>query len=36
MGREAAMSGKQTMWDELRFSSQRLDPKLNLSQFDLK
>ncbi len=36
MGREAAMSGKQTMWDDLRFSSQRLDPKLNLSQFDPK
>ena len=34
MGREAAMSGKQVHWDELRFSSQRLDPKLNLSQFD--
>lgn len=36
MGREAAMSGSQIMWDDLRFSSQRLDPKLNLSQFDLK
>ena len=35
MGREAAMSGNQIMWDDLRFSSQRLDPKLNLSQFDL-
>lgn len=34
MGREAAMTGKQIHWDELRFSSQRLDPKLNLSQFD--
>jgi predicted dehydrogenase len=34
MGREAAMSEKQVMWDDLRFSSQRLDPKLNLSQFD--
>ncbi len=34
MGREAAMSGQQVMWDDLRFSSQRLDPKLNLSQFD--
>ncbi len=34
MGREAAMSGKQIKWDDLRFSSQRLDPKLNLSQFD--
>jgi len=36
MGREAAMSGTQLMWDDLRFSSQRLDPKLNLGQFDLK
>ena len=34
IGREAAMSGNQVMWDDLRFSSQRLDPKLNLSQFD--
>lgn len=34
MGREAAMSGEKIMWDNLRFSSQRLDPKLNLSQFD--
>jgi predicted dehydrogenase len=34
MGREAAMSGQQVMWDDLRFSSQRLDPRLNLSQFD--
>jgi len=33
MGREAAMSGSQLMWDDLRFSSQRLDPKLNLDQF---
>lgn len=35
MGREAAMSGEKLMWDNLRFSSLRLDPKLNLSQFDL-
>ena len=34
MGREAAMSGEKTMWDNLRQSSQRLDPKLKLSQFD--
>ena len=34
MGREAAMSGEKVMWDNLRQSSQRLDPKLNLSQFD--
>ena len=36
IGREAAMSGNLIMWDDLRFSSQRLDPKLNLSQFDPK
>ena len=34
MGREAAMSGDKVMWDNLRQSSLRLDPKLNLSQFD--
>ena len=34
MGREAAMSGEKVMWDNLRLSSQRLDPKLNLGQFD--
>jgi len=34
MGREAAMSGEKVMWDNLRLSSHRLDPKLNLSQFD--
>ncbi len=34
LGREAAMSGEKTRWDNLRFSSQSLDPKLNLSQFD--
>ncbi len=34
MGREAAMSGEKVMWDNLRQSSLRLDPKLNLSQFD--
>ena len=34
MGREAAMSGEKTRWDNLRFASQSLDPKLNLSQFD--
>lgn len=34
MGREAAMSGEKVMWDNLRFSSLRLDPKLNMSQFD--
>jgi hypothetical protein len=34
MGREAAMSGEKVYWDHLRQSAQRLDPKLNLSQFD--
>lgn len=34
MGREAAMSGEKVMWDHLRLSSHRLDPVLNLSQFD--
>jgi predicted dehydrogenase len=34
MGREAAMSGEKVRWDNLRQSSLRLDPKLNLSQFD--
>ena len=34
MGREAAMSGEKVRWDHLRQSSHRLDPKLNLSQFD--
>lgn len=34
MGREAAMSEEKIMWDKLRQSSQRLDPRLNLSQFD--
>jgi predicted dehydrogenase len=36
MGREAAMSGEKVMWDNLRHSSLRLDPNLNLSQFDPK
>jgi len=34
MGREAAMSGEKVMWDNLRQSSHRLDPGLNLRQFD--
>jgi len=34
MGREAAMSGEKVLWDNLRQSSHRLDPGLNLSQFD--
>ncbi|MEI6048712.1 MAG: Gfo/Idh/MocA family oxidoreductase [Bacteroidota bacterium] len=34
MGREAAISGERVGWDELRNSNARLDPMLNLSQFD--
>jgi myo-inositol 2-dehydrogenase / D-chiro-inositol 1-dehydrogenase len=34
LGREAAISGERLGWDELRNSNARLDPMLNLSQFD--
>lgn len=34
LGREAAISGERIGWDELRNSNSRLDPMLNLSQFD--
>jgi predicted dehydrogenase len=34
LGREAAAAGKEMGWDEMLESSQQLDPKLNLSQFD--
>lgn len=34
LGREAAISGERIGWDELRNSNLRLDPMLNLSQFD--
>jgi myo-inositol 2-dehydrogenase / D-chiro-inositol 1-dehydrogenase len=34
LGREAAMSKKQISWNEMLNSNQRLDPKLNLTQFD--
>jgi myo-inositol 2-dehydrogenase / D-chiro-inositol 1-dehydrogenase len=34
LGREAAISGERLGWDELRNSGMRLDPMLNLSQFD--
>ena len=34
LGREAAMTGKAVTWDKLRASNAKLDPKLNLSQFD--
>ena len=35
LGREAAISGERIGWDELRNSGARLDPMLNLEQFDL-
>lgn len=34
LGREAAISGERLGWDELRNSNARLDPMLNLAQFD--
>lgn len=34
LGREAAISGDSLGWDELRNSNLRLDPMLNLAQFD--
>lgn len=34
LGRESAMTGKAMTWDQLRGMNQKLDPKLNLSQFD--
>jgi predicted dehydrogenase len=34
LGREAAISGDIIGWDELRNSNMRLDPMLNLAQFD--
>lgn len=34
LGREAAISGERLGWDELRNSDGRLDPMLNLEQFD--
>jgi predicted dehydrogenase len=34
LGREAAISGERVGWDQLRNSNARLDPMLNLSQFD--
>lgn len=36
LGRESAIQKKQMTWDELASSNQRLDPKLNLTQFDKK
>lgn len=34
LGRESALQKKEMKWDELVAANQRLDPKLNLSQFD--
>ena len=34
LGREAAISGEKICWDELRNSNAKLDPMLNLAQFD--
>jgi myo-inositol 2-dehydrogenase / D-chiro-inositol 1-dehydrogenase len=36
LGRESALAQKGMTWDEVRASNQRLDPKLNLAQFDKK
>lgn len=34
LGRDAATTQREMTWDEVYFSGQRLDPKLNLAQFD--
>jgi myo-inositol 2-dehydrogenase / D-chiro-inositol 1-dehydrogenase len=34
LGRESALQKKEMTWDELIASNQKLDPKLNLTQFD--
>ncbi|HEY4155263.1 MAG TPA: gfo/Idh/MocA family oxidoreductase, partial [Puia sp.] len=34
LGREAALTGKETNWNEIFQSNQKSDPKLTLSQFD--
>lgn len=36
LGREAALAGKKMTWNEVLASNSKLDPKLNLSQFDKK
>ena len=36
LGREAAIAGEKMGWDELKNSNARLDPMLNLTQFDNK
>jgi hypothetical protein len=34
LGREAAVARKEMTWNEIISSNERLDPKLNLAQFD--
>ena len=34
LGREAAIAKREMTWEEVYFSNEKLDPKLNLSQFD--
>jgi myo-inositol 2-dehydrogenase/D-chiro-inositol 1-dehydrogenase len=34
LGRESATARKEMTWDEIYFSNEKLDPKLNLSQFE--
>ena len=34
LGRNAARAGKKTSWDEIIQANERIDPKLNLGQFD--
>ena len=34
LGREAATARREMTWDEIVFSNEKLDPKLNLAQFD--
>lgn len=34
LGRNSATARKEMTWDEIYFSNEKLDPKLNLSQFD--
>ena len=34
LGRNAARTGKKTSWDEIIQANERIDPKLNLGQFD--
>jgi hypothetical protein len=34
LGRTAATSGEEITWEEMIFSNERLDPMLDLSQFD--